>query len=333
MLRTRSPHYFFFDFEPILFELRRIIGFLVNFFESTNYLVRILITNGTPRRVDEYLDAASKALQNFSNVFLLKWMPGTFTNCSVVYRYWARKYYKRLRNKVARRWREYNQPTAVKLTWIPDLLITLSLAEIYTPMIGEIARLRVPTLGVIDSDVSSQPVTYVLRGNDDSMDSLLVYLKLVRACIRHGQYLAKTHKLNEIKLSENNLKEFQNKSKNNKKTKHLKNISKVIQKIFENDSVKREQLKKDKKKAEQRDVRVVSLAESMNNRLIKTRQRFQHIMMSIRHTINRKTKMNEIVNKSKHRPYRTLLNGRLYTFAYNVCKTKHNLVLLTNRSA
>jgi small subunit ribosomal protein S2 len=62
---------------------------------------------------------------------------------------------------------------------LPDLIVFLNVNE-NRFAIKEAQKLNIPTVGILDSDSDPRGLTYVLPGNDDSIESHLFYLQFFK---------------------------------------------------------------------------------------------------------------------------------------------------------
>jgi len=69
---------------------------------------------------------------------------------------------------------------------IPSLVIFLSIVQHYALCLHETALLRIPTMGIVDTDGSFNNVVYPIIGNDDSFYSCFLYLELFINAVRLG---------------------------------------------------------------------------------------------------------------------------------------------------
>jgi len=179
-----------FDVELVSFELRRITSFLIHLFERQPFS-RTLLISGSPLALKpEMISHLVSHLRCFDRLFFLRWLPGTLSNRSVMYSYWAREKYLNIRNQDTLKWRLADKTTALKISWLPDLVIGGSLAGEFTIMAKECYDLKIPVLGVVDSNVDVHGVMYPVRGNDDTARGLSILLTLFRNGINHGKSLA-----------------------------------------------------------------------------------------------------------------------------------------------
>jgi len=178
LVRVRYDGWTVMNIDMILYDFRRIIGFLVTFFETAPF-ANILVTGNTPHFVKMgRADFVIQVLSEYSEFFYIRWLPGTFTNRRVVYSYWKRGKFRQLRNSLERDWRKTMFESVLKIRWIPDLLFALSLTEEFRPMADEVRILKIPTVGVIDSDANPCGIFYPVHSNDDRLVSLEFYLLL-----------------------------------------------------------------------------------------------------------------------------------------------------------
>lgn len=103
-----------------------------------------------------------------------RWIPGTITNGKQVVGHGIVKH---LITKHRRNSTPTSNPSSAPNSIVPDLVVVLNPLE-NRNLLQECARGRVPTIGIIDSDVDPRLVTYSIPANDDSIrcTSLIVGL-------------------------------------------------------------------------------------------------------------------------------------------------------------
>ena len=90
-------------------------------------------------------------------------IPGTFTNASKL----------------------FNCP--VRLPDLVILLNTLDTSAKENLIITECAKLRIPTVGIVDTNCDPSLITYAVPGNDDSYTAISLYCKLFKTAILRGK--------------------------------------------------------------------------------------------------------------------------------------------------
>ena len=53
--------------------------------------------------------------------------------------------------------------------------------------IRDAAKMSIPTVGIVDSDCDPNMITFPIPGNDDSLESLQLYLQLFRQAVLLGK--------------------------------------------------------------------------------------------------------------------------------------------------
>jgi len=93
-----------------------------------------------------------------------------------------------------RRWDSWTFADAAKTygtkVRLPDAVVflgTLSSVLEQHPAVMECAKMNIPTIGIVDSNAQPNYVTYVVPGNDDSVESCAYFLKCFSHAIRAGQ--------------------------------------------------------------------------------------------------------------------------------------------------
>jgi small subunit ribosomal protein S2 len=74
---------------------------------------------------------------------------------------------------------------------MPDLVIFLhtkdSIKYSNHPAVVDSAKALIPTTGIVDSDCNPNLITYPIPGNDDSLESIQLYLHLFKQAILLGK--------------------------------------------------------------------------------------------------------------------------------------------------
>lgn len=87
---------------------------------------------------------------------------------------------------------EYNPNNSAKL---PDLCVFLSLLNNVStqhPCIVDSAKVNIPTIGIADTNTDISLVTYPIPGNDDTLQSLNLYCRLFKTCIKNAKHRRET---------------------------------------------------------------------------------------------------------------------------------------------
>ena len=123
---------------------------------------------------------AKKSAQPFSN---LKWYVGTLTNIkSLIGLFELMKFEKRKEKKYI-----HNTYGLMKMKRIPNALFLSSLGT-STKAKWEAMYLKLPCVGIIDTNVSSFGITLPLPGNDQSIDSLNYFYSCINKIITIGKF-------------------------------------------------------------------------------------------------------------------------------------------------
>jgi ribosomal protein S2 len=211
-----------FDVELVAFELRRTVSMILHLFELQP-LLRTLMINGSPLALEtKFVGYIISYLKEAKLLYFLRWLPGTFSNRLIIYRFWTRKKYLTIRNQRVLKWRMADKTTALRVNWLPDLLVACSLTGEFRVMAEECKTLKMPILGLVDSNANARGIVYPIRANDDTTKGLFILLILFRNCIRRGKELAM------LKLKTLFNRYYQQPKKRRGITKFLKNLSKLV---------------------------------------------------------------------------------------------------------
>lgn len=177
---------------PAMFiAFKRAIAFLVTIYETRPFL-RMIVTNGFPEEKDlRAISSHREILSTIGEVYALRWLPGAFSNRRVIYSYWRMKKYLNLKNEQLRTWRGETAVGILNMSWVPDLIISLSASGIYDVMLREANKFRIPTVGIVDTDSSCRGVTYPIRANDDGIKTTWLCGKVLSSAIKWGRRLSR----------------------------------------------------------------------------------------------------------------------------------------------
>lgn len=186
----RSRRHSVFNNHLIILQLRKIIGVLTTTFEQMP-LQRMVTVNSMPGKMSvNSLYNFDKVLSKLTEFYMLRYLPGTFSNAFVMYNYWYRSLFNRLRNKYSRDWRAFNRTTMIKISWVPDLVLLLGAANESANLAREVDNLLIPSIVLLDSNTAPVGTFYPLRGSDDSTRIFRYLLTLFGTCIGFGKELA-----------------------------------------------------------------------------------------------------------------------------------------------
>ena len=171
--------YCVFSFPKLVLYLKKALNFLFRLFFD-NRTVTSFFSNGVP-----FFNFLLKNNSNFERLFqrclsnyVLRWVPGLFSNMTFV----LRNYRKKTRTLQKR----FGINNGLKLyVKIPSVVVFFSSAYYFGWSINEVNRSFIPTIGIVDSNSYYGFLSFPVFGNDDTVKSLLFYLKIfVEAIIR-----------------------------------------------------------------------------------------------------------------------------------------------------
>jgi small subunit ribosomal protein S2 len=200
------------DINFTVLHFKRALSFLLELKKRQRWM-KILFVNGLPffNAVSD-LRRVRRLFFKCPEPYVLRWLPGLLTNLNKVYRrlLLSRNKPNRLR-KVRSNKRAWLQESSLGLrkleNYIPSLVIFLSIVQHYALCLHETAVLRIPTIGIVDTDGSFNNVVYPIIGNDDSFYSCFLYLEVFINAVRLGMRSAIMDEfvaLNPIKTKRNN---------------------------------------------------------------------------------------------------------------------------------
>ena len=148
-----------FNLDQTLAHIRRAASIVKGVAQADGNIIFVGTRSGQKRIV---VEAAKRA--GGYHIFN-RWIPGTITNGKQVVGHGKVK-------QLITRHEDNKNPKAdaqsLPNSIVPDLVIVLNPLE-NRVLLKECARGRVPTIGIIDTDVDPQCVTYTIPGNDDSL--------------------------------------------------------------------------------------------------------------------------------------------------------------------
>jgi ribosomal protein S2 len=182
-----------FDINSTFVEYRKMIGFLITFFETKPFAKAVVI-NGLPLlESTEWALPLSRMLAKLNDLYILRWIPGFFSSRRHVVRHWKQRKFLRKKNEKTKIWHKATYEGLKQITWIPDLVISLSVWGVYGIMVRETLKQRIPVLGIVDTNTSSANVMYPIRGNDDHVNTAQLVLFIVKGAINCGREAAKVN--------------------------------------------------------------------------------------------------------------------------------------------
>lgn len=103
--------------------------------------------------------------------------------------------------------REWNNDTLTNstkyfgcITRLPDLIIfinTLNNVLAEHEAVADAARMRIPSIGIVDTNCDPRIITYPVPGNDDTRSSVKLYCELFKKAVLLGKNRRKSLRLNE----------------------------------------------------------------------------------------------------------------------------------------
>lgn len=169
-----------FSYSKLAFSLKKFLNFLFRLFFE-NRTASVFFVNGLPFDnlfMKEDL-GFERIFKNFLGNYVLRWVPGLFSNRRFV----LRNYRKRSRSLQ----RKYGRFSGLNLyTRIPSISIFFSSAYFFTWSIKEVTDCSIPTSGIVDSDSHFSNLSFPIFGNDDCVFTILFYTRLYSDAILRG---------------------------------------------------------------------------------------------------------------------------------------------------
>jgi hypothetical protein len=180
-----------FNIKSMITNLRYVVSFLVQLFEDRPFLKTLLI-NGLPHfTLTRDIPILKAVLKTFNSLFIIQWLPGTFSNKRTIMRYWRLAFYKKLKNEEKRSWYRKSRKNNRRLRYVPQLLVALSVIGKASIPIREYAKIRIPILALVDSNGNRRggQISYPIYGSDDSILGSMFYLSILRRAIVNGKLI------------------------------------------------------------------------------------------------------------------------------------------------
>jgi small subunit ribosomal protein S2 len=117
-----------------------------------------------------------------------KWLGGTLTNWAEIHKFIFKfKNQQTTIKKTSQKYKRFqNYFSGIQnMENLPDLVIILNTKENKIAL-REAKRLNIPTIGIVDSDMDPNLVTYPIIGNDDSLKAIFFYCNLFSLAIENG---------------------------------------------------------------------------------------------------------------------------------------------------
>ncbi len=124
-----------------------------------------------------------------------RWVGGTLTNWKEIFRSIEKL---RMYERNKKKWKKYspselreyrrlksNFQGMINLNSLPDLLFIID-SNKHKMAIKEANRLSIPTIAIVDTNNSTNGITYPIPGNDDSMESVYLYCDLISRSALEG---------------------------------------------------------------------------------------------------------------------------------------------------
>jgi ribosomal protein S2 len=152
-----------------------------------------------------YEKVLSKAADRCGGYYLsTRWTPGTLTNATEISSKWERVEVDMGDVPTGRTLSAQEQRSIVK----PDLIVVLNPAE-NRVLLHEAAQVRVPTVGIIDTDSESSLVTYPIPANDDSKRAVTLLCGVLSKSAQRGYQLRLAQFANNKAEAEGNEQVFE----------------------------------------------------------------------------------------------------------------------------
>lgn len=119
-----------------------------------------------------------------------RWFPGTLTNWSSIFGFVARAKENpelvsfRKSPKNFRRWQSLQG--LQNLNSCPDVLVLLH-AKDHMVAIQEASQMKIPSIGIVDSNANGSSLSYPIYANDDSLEAQFLYMRIFAEALKKAK--------------------------------------------------------------------------------------------------------------------------------------------------
>ena len=192
------------DLEKTTVELTRALTFIKELVAAGG---QVLFTS-LKKQADEVMRQA--AVDTNMPYIVERWLGGVFTNWGVISKL-IQRFEKLEADKARGIWSQYTKKEQLELqknldrlnltvggirtlTKLPDAVFIVGVRE-GKNAIREANKVKVPVIGMVDTDTNPKMVQYVIPGNDDALRSIKLVIDLVTMAIKEGQSKAESAKI------------------------------------------------------------------------------------------------------------------------------------------
>lgn len=138
-----------------------------------------------------------------------RWLGGVFTNWGVIAKL-IQRFEKLEADKTRGAWSQYTKKEQIELqkdferlqltvggirtmTKLPEVVFIVGVRE-GKNAIREANKVKVPVVGMVDTDTNPKMIQYIIPGNDDALNSIKLVVGLIAKAIKEGQGKAEANK-------------------------------------------------------------------------------------------------------------------------------------------
>lgn len=204
------------DLEKTAVELHRALVFIRELVAAGG---QILFT-GLKKQADSVIREAAEATN--MPYIIERWLGGVFTNWGVISKL-IQRFEKLSADKASGAWAQYTKKEQIELqkdldrlqltvggirhmTKLPEAVFLVGVKE-GKNAIREANKVKVPIIGMVDTDTNPKMIQYVIPANDDALRSIKLVVDLVVAAIKEGQSKAGVSVSPEVTAKDKEVKE------------------------------------------------------------------------------------------------------------------------------
>ena len=192
------------DLEKTAVELTRALTFIKELVAAGG----LILFTSLKKQADEVVRQAAE--DTGMPYIVERWLGGVFTNWGVISKL-IQRFEKLEADKTRGTWNLYTKKEQIELekdldrlrltvggirtmTKLPEAVFIVGVRE-GKNAIREANKVKVPVIGMVDTDTNPKMVQYIIPGNDDALKSIKLVVDLVTAAIKEGQSKAESAKI------------------------------------------------------------------------------------------------------------------------------------------
>jgi len=192
------------DLEKTAVELTRALTFIKELVAAGG----LILFTSLKKQADEVVRQAAE--DTGMPYIVERWLGGVFTNWGVISKL-IQRFEKLEADKTRGTWNLYTKKEQIELekdldrlrltvggirtmTKLPEAVFIVGVRE-GKNAIREANKVKVPVIGMVDTDTNPKMVQYIIPGNDDALKSIKLVVDLVTTAIKEGQSKAESAKI------------------------------------------------------------------------------------------------------------------------------------------